>query len=269
MPFCDRHFSSDRFRVLPNGNKVLRQGSVPTIYYSKDGNKSILTYDRLTRRYVGKQSAHLKPEGKIAYSKEALIAQRLEEVTKLKSICRMCFTKSGGKCVSFRRLENFGINPMKLLSQLDLNMNHQKAFSELICESCFIKIIEFEKFRNQCLANQLKIEKELNELDAKIREKTEPFDNYFGDEEEPVTTINSWFDIEARLAVNETVDEQNFREISSKITKIERGLKVLTDLRVSNEELIKSEAENTLQEMEIEIIDEIETLAEDDGGEIC
>lgn len=236
MPFCDRHFASDRFR-LTNGTKVLRQGSVPTIYYSRKGEKSILTFDRLTRQYVGTQADNLKADGKIAYSRDHLVAQRLDEVAKLKSLCRVCFTRSGGKCVSLGKLENFNLSLTKLQSQLDMDVEHQKVFSELICEGCFVKLVEFEKFRAKCVENRAKVEEKLNFLDEKIHECHEDCEDYFGDEE----AINgAWYDMEVAENVNEAEEEKNFREISA---KIEQSLKVLTDVRVKNEEIVRNGAD--------------------------
>jgi hypothetical protein len=157
---------------------------------------------------------------------------------------------------------------MKVLIHLGLRSEHHHAFSELICERCFIKIIEFEKFRSQCFANQMRVEKEMSELDAKINETS--VDDYFGDE---ITTIFSWYDIDAQVVVNEEVEEKNFHEIA---LKIEPDLKDLTDLQVKNEVFSRDDDdEHEFMEVEVEneavkeMVFENETIVEADEGKIC
>lgn len=75
--------------------------------------------------------------------------------------------------VSTSHLETFGMNPVEILKEIGSNLEHHENFSDLICESCILKVIEIEKFKNLCCTNQVKIEKELRSLDEKIKDMVE------------------------------------------------------------------------------------------------
>ncbi|KAL7014244.1 hypothetical protein ACKWTF_015820 [Chironomus riparius] len=169
--FCSLHFPEDCYKPGPKGRLRLKKGSVPTIYY-KNGEKVIVPYNQEYQKYYGPEAERIfedTEKSAIDHEKE-LIFFRYKKLLDLKNLCRFCFMNSkDSKCIEMSALISYSIDSDDMLKAMNCETQYNSVFSEIICESCFLKIMEFEKFRKKSSQQQKEILNELEELDKKIQ----------------------------------------------------------------------------------------------------
>ncbi|KAG5667652.1 hypothetical protein PVAND_015626 [Polypedilum vanderplanki] len=197
--FCDLHFEKKCFFVKGKSDNVcLKKGSVPTIYY-ENGIKIEVPYNIQYQKYYGIEADKMYRETEnSAFDHESeLIKMRYKMLKNLKNYCRFCLTNNkAAKCIALNSLDSYQINPIEILEMIGCSIEHNSTFSDIICEDCFLKVIEFYKFSKKCQEKQKEFLAELENLDEKIQ-KVQRVNRTSQNETIP------WFKVEITEEINE------------------------------------------------------------------
>ncbi|KAL7014246.1 hypothetical protein ACKWTF_015821 [Chironomus riparius] len=220
LRFCSLHFAPECIKYGPKGRTTIKKGAVPTIYY-KDGNKVVVPYNADFQKYYGPEAEDLYQETEKAcvnHEKE-LINFRYKKVCDLKSLCRFCFmNRKESTCIEMSALVNYSINPNDIIKAVGNETPFSPKFSELICENCFLNILEVEKFRKKCSEKQQEMLKELDDLDKKILQVKQS-------KRKSSVSITPWYQVEINKEPDEFKDSMIFNSITSDMAPLNQSFK--------------------------------------------
>lgn len=173
---CEVHFTKDCF--LEKKDRVhLKKDAVPTIFFhnSTSGVKRFqLEFDSTNCRY-NQETVEILSE--IIYQKdeeETILTKKQQRCDELKTLCRFCFTPEtddAKNCVDISKLQSYNLTINDVNQLLGVSaMFEDNSSSELICESCFLSIVEFDAFRKKCREAQNDIWMELQDFEEKLEE---------------------------------------------------------------------------------------------------
>lgn len=165
---CEVHFTKDCF--LEKKDRVhLSKEAVPTIYFKNSG--SGLT----NSQYNQYEQETVEILNEIIYEKdeeEAILLKKQQRCEELRETCRFCFTpetNANKKCVDISKLQTYNISADEIASIVGIS-SILEVNSDLVCESCFLSIVEYDQFRKKCREAQNDIWLELQEFDRKLDE---------------------------------------------------------------------------------------------------
>ncbi|CAG9811576.1 unnamed protein product [Chironomus riparius] len=168
--FCQLHFDDECFKKGPKGTLRLKKGSVPTIYY-KNGEKIVVPFNQEYQKYHGPEAERLfeETEKSVMNHEKELINLRYKKLRELKNLCRFCFMNSrDAKCIDMSVLASYSIDSNDMLIAMGCSNQYNSTFSDIICETCLLKVIDFYNFKKKCNDEQRELLAELEELDRKI-----------------------------------------------------------------------------------------------------
>ncbi|KAG5672861.1 hypothetical protein PVAND_002950 [Polypedilum vanderplanki] len=203
---CELHFDPE---CINKRKKVLIPNSVPTIFY-RDGKKVEILYDNKKCEYYGKEAKKMLKK----IEKDSKDDQ-LNRINMIKTLCRFCFKDN--KCLPFDNYKSHAINFFEIIDYFEIDKQNEKCFNEIICKSCFKKIVEFDKFRSKCQKSYKKLIEEVKKLNNNDKDshfvfvKSEPINDPL--EEETDFEENLVSDDERSFNYNEPANESNDKEI--------------------------------------------------------
>ncbi|XP_070508389.1 zinc finger and BTB domain-containing protein 11-like [Chironomus tepperi] len=264
LRFCSLHFAPENLKHGPKGRTTVKKGAVPTIYYN-NGQKIVVPYNQDFQKYYGPEAEKLFEETEKAcvdHEKE-LINLRYKKVCDLKSLCRFCFmNRKESTCIEMSALNNYSIDPNDIIKAIGCGTPYSTKFSELICEDCFLKILEVEKFRKKCCEKQQGMLNELEELDKKILQVQQS-------KRKSNNNTVPWYKVESNQEPDEFKNSIIFNSITSDLVPLDQSFE--TEKSEVAQVNIKQEPEVMQQESDDDFNDFDDTGAanydSDDGSD--
>ncbi|XP_070508388.1 zinc finger and BTB domain-containing protein 11-like [Chironomus tepperi] len=261
---CSLHFAPEYLKLGPKGRTVVKKGAVPTIYYS-NGQKIVVPFNKEFQKYYGPEAEKLFEETEKAcvdHEKE-LINLRYKKVCDLKILCRFCFmNRKESTCIEMSALNNYSIDPNDIIKAIGCGTPYSIKFSELICEDCFLKILEVEKFRKKCCEKQQGMLNELEELDKKILQVQQS-------KRKSNNNTVPWYKVESNQEPDEFKNSIIFNSITSDLVPLDQSFE--TEKSEVAQVNIKQEPEVMQQESDDDFNDFDDTGAanydSDDGSD--
>jgi len=142
-------------------------------------------------------------------------------------------------CIEMSALINYSVDPNNIIKAVGCNTPFSPKFSELICEDCFLKILEVEKFRKKCCEKQQQMLKEFEELDKKILDVLKT-------KRKSGTNTIPWYQVEINKEPDDFQNSMIFNSITSDMAPLDQSFNV-SEPEVS-QVTIKQEPEATQQE---------------------
>lgn len=158
----------------------MKKDAIPTIFFSDEfnSNKTLksfkLNYDSENQRYYHQDDGveFQSHDNNTTNEEESVLTKKRVKCEELRNLCRFCFnpeTNSSKKCVEIAKLNIYNIRVEEIYEIIGVQEN-EDIQSELICETCFLSVVEFDAFRKKCVDAQNDIWNELREFDVKFDE---------------------------------------------------------------------------------------------------
>lgn len=171
---CQDHFLPTCFNYKKKQVRLFPD-SVPTVFERETSNgveEIVLTFDPELLNYVESET-FLNP----AYDKEKhendLIQKQKKRLAEVNRACRFCFEdpeEDDKDFVEISKLKNYSIRPGDVFTLIGLkSTQHQKMFSNVMCEECFQQIITFDGYKKRCCKAHNSIIAELKDLDKSLQ----------------------------------------------------------------------------------------------------
>lgn len=165
-------------------------------------------------------------------------------------------------CIEMSALINYSVDPHVIIKAVGCETQFSPKFSELICEDCFLKILEVEKFRKKCFEKQQEMLNELEDLDKKIKQVQQ------SKRRSDFNTV-PWYQVEINREPEDFQNSMIFNSITSDMASLDQSLED-SELKVTQVN-IKQEPEVTQQDSDDDFNDLDDTGAanydSDDGSD--
>lgn len=137
------------------------------------------------------------------------------KVFEAKNACRFCFEqKNNVKCVAISKLEAYSIDPTDVLSMFCFGSDYIELLSDIVCENCFQKLVDFDTYKNRCKKTFCTFVQEIQEIDEDLEHFRKDQSSWLKDEiinEEIIDGEEQQFDLIEEHLENDDVTYSEYQ----------------------------------------------------------